>query len=179
MSYKGNPIHEAADKVAELTGIPSLGRKAKRYPHHPRRQIVLPAIAVTGSITAFVTSLLGVQSMTALAPICFVMAILAQYFGPIRPRDQDKPYDECEQLLIWRSRSIGLGVALGLAVTGLAGFNALTLFEVLKDVEVNVPLYQVVLVAVAAMWLLITTATGLTTIAASLMLPKANGNNEG
>jgi hypothetical protein len=174
MSYKSNPVHEAADKVAELTGIPKLNRlaQANQRAYRTRRQILLPMLALAGSIAAFVAALYGIRFMGAIAPIFFVLAMLAQQFGPVRRRSSAMPYDECEQLLIWRSRSIGMGVAVGLAVIGLAGFNALALFEALGDMEATVPLHRLVFIGTAAMWLLTTTATALTTISASLMLPK-------
>jgi hypothetical protein len=181
MTYKADPVHEAADKIAELTGIPKLSRlaQANQRDYRPRRQILLPLIALAGSIAAFVAALCGIRFMGSIAPIFFVLAMLAQQFGPVRHRNSAMPYDECEQLLIWRSRSIGMGVALGLAVIGLAGFNALAMFEALGDIDTTVPVHRLAIIGTAAMWLLTTTAMTITTISASLMLPKDVGEELG
>jgi hypothetical protein len=164
MTHKADPIHKAADTVAEVTGIPRLVRDANAN-HKPRRQIILPTIAVLGSIIAFVATLYGVRIFGAIAPFFFITAMVAQQFGPIRLRNSNLPYDEWERLLIWRSRSIGLGTALAIAILGCA---AIALYDSLHDAPWRLPANS----ALAAMWLLTTTATALTTISASLILPK-------
>lgn len=167
MTYKSNPANQAADKIAEQTGVPRL-KKMAGSDQRAKRQIVLPGIAIAGSIIAFVATLYGMRVIGALGPLFFIIAMLAQYFGPIRLRDAARPYDECEQLLVWRSRSIGLGTGLAIAIIGC---SALSLNEALQDLH-DVPLQLPKSSAFAAMWLLATTATGLTTISASLVLPK-------
>jgi hypothetical protein len=171
MTYEENPLHVLVDKVAELTGVPKLKRKAEenQSAHRPRRQILLPMIALAGAIVAFVATLVGVRFLGTLAPLFFVIAFVAQYFGPIRLRNAAMPYDECEQLLIWRSRSIGMGAALGLAIIGCAAFAVKNLFQ---DLVTNAPQHIPAGSALALMWLLTTTATSLMTISASVMLPK-------
>ncbi len=173
MTYEENPLHVLVDKVAELTGVPKLKRKAEenQSAHRARRQIILPAIAVGGSIIAFVATITGIRFMGALAPLFFVIAFVAQYFGPIRLSNSAMAYDECEQLLIWRSRSIGMGAALGLAIIG---FCVLALYDAFQDVPGQLPTGS----ALAAMWLLTTTATALTTISASWLLPKDIGDED-
>jgi hypothetical protein len=175
MTYKADPIHTALDKAAEITGVPKLNRKAQanQRAHRPRRQFLLPLIALAGSIAAFVATITGIRFMGALAPLFFVLAMLAQQFGPVRSRNAAMPYDECEQLLIWRSRSIGMGAALGLAIIGCAAFAVKNLFQ---DLVTNAPQHIPAGSAQAAMWLLTTTATALTTISASWLLPKDIGD---
>lgn len=170
MTYNTNPLHEAADKVAELTGVPKLMRKAEAK-HPARRQIMLPAVAIAGSVIAFIATLYGVHAIGALSGLFFVLTIVAQQFGPVRPRNAAMPYDECEQLLIWRSRSVGMGAALGLAIIGC---STISLYDAFQDVPWQLPANS----ALAAMWLLVTTATGLTTISASLLLPKEIAEEE-
>jgi hypothetical protein len=133
---------------------------------------LLPIIALVGSIAAFFATLYGVRSMATLAPLFLVLALSAQRFGPVRRRNAAMPYDEYEKLLIWRSRSIGLGTALVVAIVGLAGLNALAMFEALGDLEATVPVHRLAIAGTSAMWLLVTTATALTTISASWLLPK-------
>jgi hypothetical protein len=171
MTYKSNPVHEALDKVAELSGVPRLKRmmEANKTAHRARRQIVIPAIAITGSISAFIATFYGYALGGALGPIFFAFATAAQYFGPIRVRNAMIPYDEREQLLIWRSRTIGLGTALALAIVGCA---MVAIFDALQDIQTGSYWQLPRTSAMAAMWLLMNTATGMATISASLMLPK-------
>ncbi len=173
MTYQADPIHEAADKIAELTGVPTLKRmaEANQNAHRARRQIVLPIIAIAGSVVAFVATLNGVRVLGALSALFFVLAMVAQHFGPIRLRNAAMPYDECEQLLIWRSRSFGMGVALGLTIIGC---SAISLYDAFQAVRWQLPSGS----ALAAMWLLTTVATGMTTISASMLLPKEIADEE-
>ena len=177
MTYKANPIHEAADKVAELTGIPRLIRhcETNQQSHIAKRQIVLPAVAIFGSIAAFVATLSGLSLIGVSAGLFFLLAFAAQYFGPIRPRNAMAPYDEREQLLIWRSRSIGLGTGLAIAIIGCA---VIAVFDAFQDLQPTASWRLPAHCAMAAMWMLVTTATGMTTISASLLLPKQNIDDE-
>jgi ABC-type Fe3+-siderophore transport system permease subunit len=121
MTYKANPIHEAADKVAEVTGVPKMMRIAREYQktHRARRQVILPAIALIGSILCFVAVLFGYRHMEILSLWLFLpLALVARFFGPIRWSTSAIAYDEYEQMLIWRARSIGMGAALWLAIPG-------------------------------------------------------------
>jgi hypothetical protein len=171
MTYKADPIHEAADKAAEFTGIPSLARRAdaNQRAYRAKRQIVLPGIAIAGSVACFVATLTGFGVVGALGGLFFLIASAAQWFGPIRLRNANLPYDEWEQMLIWRSRSIGLGAALALAI---GGCSVLSIWSALADIGTDASVILPAKSAMAAMWLLITTAIGVTTISASLMLPK-------
>jgi hypothetical protein len=180
MTFKGDPVHEAADKVAELTGVPRFGRwlKANHSPYQTRRQIILPAIAIVGSVTAFIATLFEVRSIGALAPLFFYLAYWARPFGPIRLRDAAMPYDEREQVLIWRSRSIGMATALGLALVGCAVTGFYDGFSALENIDVNVSLLRRSIIELTAVCLLATTAIGVTTISASLLLPKRVSDDE-
>jgi hypothetical protein len=171
MSYKSDPIHEAADKAAEFTGIPSLARRAdaNQRAYRAKRQIVLPGIAIAGSVACSVATLTGFGVVGALGGLFFLIASAAQWFGPIRVRNANLPYDEWEQMLIWRSRSIGLGTALGLAI---GGCSVLSIWAAFRDLGTDAAFSLPSKSAMAAMWLLTTTAIGMTTISASLMLPK-------
>jgi hypothetical protein len=171
MTYKADPIHKAADKVAEFTGVPRLARQAdaKQHAYRSKRQIVLPVIAITGSAACFAATLAGLGVVGALGGLFFLMASAAQWFGPVRVRNANLPYDEWEQMLIWRSRSIGLGTALGLAI---GGCSVLSIWAAFRDLGVDAAFSLPSKSAMAAMWLLTTTAIGMTTISASLMLPK-------
>ncbi len=171
MSYKSNPVHEALDKVAELTGMPRLNRmmEAGLTAHRARRQIAIPVIAIAGSVIAFTGALYGHRLIGVFGAFFFLLATAAQYFGPIRVRNAIIPYDEREQLLIWRSRTIGLGTALVIAIVGCA---AIAISDALQDIQTGTSLQLPRTSAMAAMWLLANTATCMTTISASLMLPK-------
>ncbi len=167
---KRKSISELADKSVEWTGIPALHQSAeeRRKNFRARRQIVLPVIAISLSVAAFVATLFGHRIAGAFAPFAFVLAMVAQQFGPIRLRNSAAPYDEYEQILIWKSRTVGMGVALAIAIIGCAAFSLIDAFGTLADRAWHIPMN----LAMAAMWLLTTLATGVTTISASLMLPK-------
>jgi hypothetical protein len=170
MTYKSNPVHEALDKAAELTGMPRLNRmmEAGLTAHRARRQIAIPAIAIAGSIIAFIGGLYGYRLIGVFGAFFFLLAGVTQYFGPIRARNVMITYDEREQILIWRSRAIGFGAGLTMAIIGCA---AIAIFDAFQDLQTEAS-WRLPTSAMAAMWLLVNTATGVTTISASIMLPK-------
>jgi hypothetical protein len=173
MTLKHDAIAQALDHLAEKTGVPSFIRSAeeRKCYKRARRQIVIPAIAIVGSIIAFVATLYGVRLAGSLSVLFFLLAMVAKQFGPIRLSNTMAPYDEREQLLIWRSRSIGMGVALGLSILGCFAYS---FYDAFHDESWRLPTNT----ALAATWLLATTGTALTTICASLLLPKQIADDE-
>jgi hypothetical protein len=170
MSYEADPILAAADKAAEMTGVPKRKRMAdaNQKAYRPRRQILLPMIALAGSIAGFAATGLGYSLAGASGPLFFLIALFAQYFGPVRVRNAALPYDEREQVHIWRSRTIGMGAALAIAI---AGSGTVALFDAFLE-RSDAPLEMPPKLALATMWLLVTISISVTTISASLMLPK-------
>ncbi len=163
-------IPELLDKSVEWTGIPALHQSAeeRRKNFRARRQIILPIIAITVVTLAFGATLAGYKSIGAFAPLAYVLAMVAQYFGPIRVPQSAAPYDEFEQILIWKSRTLGLGVALAIAILGCVTFSLIDAFGKLTDEALEIPGN----LAMAAMWLLVTIAISVTTLSASLLLPR-------
>ncbi len=184
MSYNGKRMHEAAERLTNALGISRLMREAdeRQIARQPKRQIVLPAVAIAGSAAFLVATLFGYAWAAALGGVFIYVALWAQQHGPIRLRDVRFPYDEREQIIIWRSRSIGLGVALCIPMLACLAFFFLVFYQsvntdepfAVRDVvaiETLEALLHQASVAIAVMWFMLTTAVGVTTITASLMLP--------
>jgi hypothetical protein len=174
MTYRGNLAHEAADKIAELTGWPRFIRwlTANYRQPHAKRQIVVPVVAIAGQVAVFIATLSGMRVFGGLGPLIFYLAFWASFFGPIRMRDSAMPYDERELVLIWRSRSIGLATALALALIGFAVRGFSDAFSILEHIDVKVDLLERIIIELQALLLVATTGMCVTTIIASVMLPK-------
>jgi hypothetical protein len=116
MPYKGDPIAEKLDKLAESTGFPQFSRKFEA--EMPMRLRVLPLI-----LLAFATAGLAVQIAGYdlfgywLVLMAWIVTVTLQQLGPLR-QPRGRSYDEREAALVRNGHFTGMMWALGVAVLG-------------------------------------------------------------
>jgi len=121
MTYKGDPIAEKLDKLAEMTGIPRLQQRFSTA--NPIRFRVLPltllAIATVGLALQIVRPMgFGyLVILLAWSPTTLVFAL-----GPLGRRG-NRTWDERERAVARHGHFIGLIVAFGTAVLGALAFG--------------------------------------------------------
>jgi hypothetical protein len=131
MTYKGDPIAEKLDRLAEFTGVPRLQRKMQA--RDPMRFRVLPSVLLALAVAG-----LGVQiGRGGLAGFWIVWAgwmgsFMCQPFGPMG-RPDGRKLDEREAAIVRQGHFTGMMWALGVATLG-----SLTITLFLPAVEMNV-----------------------------------------
>jgi hypothetical protein len=116
MTYKGDPIAEKLDKLAEATGVPALQRKLRS--RDPMRFRVLPSILLALAVAG-----MGVQiAWGGLAGFWIVWAgwmgtFACQPFGPMK-RPDGRKLDEREAAILRHGHFTGMMWALGVAILG-------------------------------------------------------------
>lgn len=116
MPYKGDPIAEKLDKIAEATGMPRLSKRLERA--LPMRFRIIPL-----ALLIFAIAGMGVQIAVSdlfgyiLVMLAWTMSLPLQQLSPLR-RSEHGSLDEREQALVQSGHFIGLIAALGVAVLG-------------------------------------------------------------
>ncbi|MBT2135794.1 hypothetical protein KK137_15760 [Croceibacterium sp. LX-88] len=115
MPYKGDPIAEKLDKLAEATGMPQLSRRlANRYPVRFR---IVPLILLAVAFG-------GLWAQIAVSEIYGYFVVMFAFLGtmallPFSPlKKVGRGFDEREAALVKSGHFIGLLVAAGLVVLG-------------------------------------------------------------
>lgn len=115
MPYKGDPIAEKLDKLAEATGMPQLSRRlANRYPVRFR---IVPLILLAAAFG-------GLWVQIAVSEIYGYFVVMFAFLGtmalfPFSPlKKVGRGFDEREAALVKSGHFIGLLVAAGLVVLG-------------------------------------------------------------
>jgi hypothetical protein len=121
MTYKGDPIAEKLDKLAEATGIPQF---QARYRHSsPVRFRVLPLVLIALATAGLVLQMTRGQTLGYLLIIVVWSATTLVFaLGPLARRS-NKGWDEREVAVVRRGHFTGLMVAFGVAVLGSLAFG--------------------------------------------------------
>jgi hypothetical protein len=120
MPYKGDPIAEKLDKLAEATGIPQLSSKLERA--LPMRFRVLPLVLLAFAAVGMAVQIarpqwLGFWIIWAVWTATFAF----QQWGPLR-NSRNRKLDEREAALVKNGHFAGMMWALGVAVLGSLAF---------------------------------------------------------
>ena len=116
MTYRGDPIAEKLDKLAEATGMPALQRKLQA--RDPMRFRVLPSILLTLAVAGMAVQIVW----GGLAGFWIVWAgwlgtFMCQPFGPMG-RATERKLDEREAAIVRHGHFTGMMWALGVAILG-------------------------------------------------------------
>ncbi|WEK46415.1 MAG: hypothetical protein P0Y56_15620 [Candidatus Andeanibacterium colombiense] len=116
MPYKGDPIAEKLDRIAEATGVPRMSRRFEQA--MPLRLRLLPvallALAVAGLWVQIARSPIYGYTIVMAA---WAMSFPLQQLSPLRQAQRGK-LDERERALVRSGHFAGLVAALGVAVLG-------------------------------------------------------------
>ncbi|HEY7807604.1 MAG TPA: hypothetical protein VIC34_10435 [Croceibacterium sp.] len=116
MTYKGAPLTEKLDRLAEATGVPRLSRKLDSA--YPTRFRVLPAIFLTVAVAGMGLQIArGGLSGFWIVWAGWMGALILQPFGGLRQRGTRK-LDEREAAVLRHGHFVGMMWALGLAMLG-------------------------------------------------------------
>lgn len=121
MTYKGDPIAEKLDKLAEATGIPQL---QARYRHsNPIRFRVLPLVLIALATAGLVLQMTRGQTYGyVLIIMVWSATTLVFALGPLGHR-MNRRWDERERAVVRQGHFTGLMVAFGVAVLGSLAFG--------------------------------------------------------
>ena len=116
MTYKGDPIAEKLDRLAEATGMPALQRKLRS--RDPMRFRVLPSILLAAAVAGMAVQirwggLIGFWIVWA----GWFGSFMCQPFGPMG-RSAGRKLDEREAAIVRNGHFTGMMWALGVAVLG-------------------------------------------------------------
>jgi hypothetical protein len=116
MTYKGDPIAEKLDRLAEATGMPALQRKLQS--RDPMRFRVLPSILLALAVTGMAVQI-GWGGLTGfwLVWAGWMGAFMCQPFGPMG-RPGGRKLDEREAAIVRQGHFTGMMWALGVAILG-------------------------------------------------------------
>jgi hypothetical protein len=116
MPYKGDPIAEKLDRIAEATGMPRLSKKLERA--LPMRLRWLPLALLAAAIAGLWVQI-AVSDMFGyiVIMIAWTTSFAVQQLSPLR-QGQRGPLDERERALVRSGHLTGLIAALGVAVLG-------------------------------------------------------------
>jgi hypothetical protein len=121
MTYKGDPIAEKLDQLAEATGVPRLQRRFRTS--NPVRFRVVPLTLLALATAGLVLQIMRPEGfgylviLLAWSPTTLVFAL-----GPLGKR-ANKRWDEREAAVVRHGHFVGLIVAFGAAVLGSLVFG--------------------------------------------------------
>lgn len=121
MTYKGDPIAEKLDKLAEITGVPGLQRRYRSA--NPVRFRVLPLLLLTlatGGLALQIISPRGIGYFMIMMAWTATIAIFA--LGPLGRRTSDR-LDEREAGVVRHGHFVGLIVAFSASLLGAFAFG--------------------------------------------------------
>lgn len=117
MPYKGDPIAEKLDKLAEATRFPQFSRKLEAS--LPMRFRVLPLILLAFATVGLAVQIAGYQLVGYwVILMVWIFTISLQQWGPLRAPRLGGKYDEREAALVRSGHFTGMMWALGVAVLG-------------------------------------------------------------
>lgn len=116
MLYRGDPIAETLDKIAEASGMPRLSRKLERA--LPMRFKLIP-LALLAMAVAGMWVQIGVSQAFGyiLVMLSWMFSLSLQQFSPLRAVERRR-LDEHERAVFRSGHFIGLIAGLGMAVLG-------------------------------------------------------------
>lgn len=116
MTYKGDPIAEKLDKLAEATGVPALGRRMRS--RDPMRFRVLPSVLLALAVAGMAVQI-GWGGLAGFWIVWagWMAAFMCQPFGPMGWPGHRK-LDEREAAVVRHGHFTGMMWALGVAVLG-------------------------------------------------------------
>jgi hypothetical protein len=116
MPYKGDPIAEKLDKLAESTGFPQFSRKLEQA--MPMRLRALPLILLAFAVAGLGVQIAGHELVGYwVILMTWIFTIALQQWGPLR-QPRGRGYDEREAALVRNGHFTGMMWALGVAVLG-------------------------------------------------------------
>jgi hypothetical protein len=116
MPYKGDPIAEKLDKIAEATGMPRLSRKLERA--LPLRLRWLPLALLALAVAGLVVQVRGFELFGyVVIMLAWTMSFPLQQLSPLRHARGGR-LDERERAVVRSGHFAGLVAALGVAVLG-------------------------------------------------------------
>ena len=116
MPYKGDPIAEKLDRIAEATGMPRLSRKLERALPLRLRWVPLTLLAV--AVAGMVVQIRGFELFGyVIILLAWTMSFPLQQLSPLRQARGGR-LDERERAVVQSGHFAGLIAALGLAVLG-------------------------------------------------------------
>jgi hypothetical protein len=116
MPYKGDPIAEKLDKLAESTGFPQFSRKLEA--RMPMRLRALPLILLAVATAGMAVQIAGYGLVGYWGVLmAWIFTISLQQWGPLR-QPRGRGYDEREAALVRNGHFTGMMWALGVAVLG-------------------------------------------------------------
>lgn len=125
MPYRGNPIAEALDRIAERTGVPAMNRRMEERPARPLR--FLPGALLLLVMGGLALAISGSPFGLAVTSASWSGTIIAHMFSPMRlPR---RPLDERERALVRLGHLWGLAVVVILSVGACFWFGFATAFK--------------------------------------------------
>jgi hypothetical protein len=123
MTYKGDPIAEKLDQLAESTGVPRLQRRLVAA--DPVRFRWLPILLLALAVVAMGVQIArpnGLGFMLLMVP--WSVTILMYQFGPLgSPRQRGRRYDEREAAVVRHGHFVGLMWTLSLAILASLAFG--------------------------------------------------------
>jgi len=116
MTYKGDPIAEKLDRLAEATGVPALGRRMQS--RDPLRFRMLPSVLLALAVAGMALQIgRGGLSGFWIVWAGWMGAFMCQPFGPMG-RPGGRNLDEREAAIVRQGHFTGMMWALGVAVLG-------------------------------------------------------------
>ena len=121
MTYKGDPIAEKLDRLAEATGIPRLQQKYASA--NPVRFRVLPITLLALAAAGLVLQIVRPEGFGYfLIMMAWSATTLVFAFGPLGHRS-NRRWDEREVAVVRKGHFMGLLIAFGVAVLGTLAFG--------------------------------------------------------
>jgi Na+/proline symporter len=112
MPYRGDPIAEALDRIAERTGVPAMNRRMEERPVRPLR--FLPGALLLLVMGGLALAIGGSPFGLAITSTGWSGTIIAQMFSPMRA--DRRSLDERERALMRLGHLWGLATAMALSV---------------------------------------------------------------
>ena len=128
MTYKGDPIAEKLDKLAEATGMPALQRRMQA--RDPMRFRVLPSILLVLAVAGMALQIgRGGLSGFWIVWAGWMGSLMCQPFGPMG-RPGGSKLDEREAAIVRDGHFTGMMWALGVAVLGSLAITFATVWTI-------------------------------------------------
>ncbi|UVO55213.1 hypothetical protein [Sphingomonas sp. SUN039] len=116
MSNSFDRIIGRLDAISEKTPFPAMMRGEVNQRPRPRK--FLPALLIAASVVALAMAIAGSKFALSVMMMTFVTTLIVQWFGPMRGKSANAPYDERERASYIKARLIGVSWALTLVVVG-------------------------------------------------------------